>query len=86
MHTVLDIAQVPCDGKCMSTGTLTLRQHMRDMHKGALPRSDADLVRKHKRDHWQLWLNHTHGPTTGPDDRPPGWTTGEGVVMRTGSR
>jgi len=62
----------------------TLRQHMRDMHpkNRPMPRSNEDLIREHKRQHWQLRLNHTHGPTTGPDDRPPGWTTGQDVQER----
>ena len=63
---------------------MSLRKHMKELHPNAkLPRSNADLIREHKRQHHQLSPNHIHaGVNLGPDQRPPGWTTGEDVVMK----
>lgn len=42
----------------------------------------ADLKRWHSRQHHRVWTNHYHaGPNTGPSERPPGWFTGEDVVV-----
>jgi hypothetical protein len=63
---------------------MSLRQHMRELHPNApLPRSNDDLIREHMRQHWRFRTSHIHaGANLGPGDRPPGWTTGEDVVMR----
>lgn len=62
---------------------MTLREHMRELHPNVkLPRSNADLIKLHKTLHWRYWLSHTHGATSGPSDRPVGWTTGGDVELR----
>ena len=65
---------------------MSLRKHMREMHHNLrLPRSNADLLKLHRREHHHFATNHIHNPgwpNTGPDNRPPGWTTGEDAVPR----
>ena len=61
---------------------MTLRQHMKEMHSQLkLPRSNADLMRLHQKQHHQYRLSHFHeGVNLGPGDRPSGWKTGEGAI------
>jgi len=63
---------------------VSLREHMRERHPHApMRRADRDLIREHGRQHHRLSPDHYHtGSNTGPDLRPPGWITGNGVVDR----
>ena len=45
--------------------------------------SFAQLGRWHSDQHHRYVIAHDHaGPNTGPNDRPPGWKTGEGSIPR----
>lgn len=63
-----------------------LREHMLAMHPHMkIPRPNADLALAHSIQHHRYAPNHYHeGPNAGPDQRPPGWTTGEGAVLKEG--
>ena len=71
---------------------MTLRQHMMAFHPFVRPaRSNADLIRQHKNQHYRFASNHWHDSGHGPkglgaDDRPAGWTTGEDVRMNAPAR
>lgn len=44
----------------------------------------AEMAKVHSNQHHRLSSNHYHeGVNLGPDNRPPGWYTGEGAVRRT---
>jgi hypothetical protein len=62
----------------------TLRQHMIEMHpRTPRPRSNADLITAHRREHHHFLTSHIHaGTNLGPGDRPEGWTTGADAVPR----
>lgn len=65
----------------------SLRRHLRERHGRlfrGVPRSNAACEAQHASEHHRLSLSHHHGPTSGPDDRPPGWTTGEDVEEHKG--
>jgi hypothetical protein len=62
----------------------TLLAHLQELHKGLGSKhwTLERLQALHRRHHHELHCSHHHGYTSGPGDRPPGWTTGEGAVMR----
>lgn len=66
-----------------------LKAHVREHHRrlAGLPTFERwthrALMTAHRTDHHHYRTSHTHaGSNTGPGDRPPGWATGEDVVMR----
>jgi hypothetical protein len=65
---------------------MTLREHMRELHPHAPNRrSNDDLANYHGQLHHQFSgaQDHYHtGPNRGPDERPPGWRTGDDVVKK----
>lgn len=66
-----------------------LVEHLSEHHKRIKPgrRSMADLQKDHGREHHRHSPNHRHeGRNSGPDDRPVGWKTGEGVVTKAQDR
>jgi hypothetical protein len=63
-----------------------LRGHVQQYHsrmvKSGLPRSNHDLAKAHAQEHHRFG-SHSHrheGVNLGPNQRPPGWTTGGDVV------
>jgi hypothetical protein len=70
---------------------MTTRQrllaHIAELHTGrsqpALWWPYKRLASWHARQHHRYWTNHYHeGPNLGPDQRPPGWYTGEGAIKK----
>lgn len=59
-----------------------LRAHVTGEHRGAPARATlVELARWHARQHHRLACSHYHaGVNRGPDQRPPGWYTGEDSV------
>jgi hypothetical protein len=70
----------------MSTTKGRLRSHILADHGGKeLPRSWTlnQMASWHAGIHHRYRTSHYHeGSNTGPDDRPPGWRTGEDVRSR----
>lgn len=62
-----------------------LREHLERMHRGPFAErlTYEALQKEHGRQHHRSWPSHDHeGLNLGPDARPAGWRTGEGVVIR----
>jgi hypothetical protein len=58
--------------------------HMKERHPGLVTdrRQLWVVVSEHKNAHYMGWTDHYHeGVNRGPDERPPGWRTGEGAVV-----
>ena len=62
--------------------TNPLRAHIRAMHPWINPRRSLVLLeRDHAHEHHRYLPNHYHaGTNLGPDQRPPGWRTGEDAI------
>lgn len=64
----------------------TLLAHLRELHPSLyFPKSATfdQLWKIHRNAHHRYSTNHYHeGLNLGPEDRPEGWQTGEGVVMK----
>lgn len=62
----------------------TLWAHVRAHHSARRQPSPrltlVQLQRWHAKEHHRLSPNHNHGMTTGPNDRPAGWFTGENTI------
>lgn len=58
--------------------------HLEEHHR-LIPRTKTftEMGKLHAMEHHERWCDHIHaGANLGPNDRPPGWRTGEGVVAR----
>lgn len=69
----------------MATPKQKLVAHIRAFHhKGWVPTLTYEGLGKwHATQHHRFHTNHTHeGVNLGAGDRPPGWRTGEGVVVK----
>jgi hypothetical protein len=61
-----------------------LASHIRNDHRRRPAKSMtfAELQRWHVAQHHRYAVNHFHAGPNHPDERPPGWYTGEDVVPR----
>lgn len=60
-----------------------LKEHIATSHGKLIPKhwTLKEIQRWHAHEHHQFVTNHVHaGPNRGPDQRPPGWLTGEDAI------
>jgi hypothetical protein len=68
------------------TAKQRLRSHIVNDHRRIPAKSWTmkQMADWHAHEHWRYHQRHYHaGPNLGPDQRPPGWRTGEDAVPTT---